>query len=267
MKKIRRRVRRMTPAMLVEKYSDSEILEATADNFPALKNFWDKNHVSGLVATDTVGTQDITSLDDEWGLDERGFHKFDTGSTQQPPGDYEAPGDRDFMLLGCAYIALHLRLVTIGGNGLFSDPNAPGLSFNPSYPDANYSAFLDPSNYASNNALSFAGDISSSNPVTGCYAVVVSPSAGTVSTHWAGRNSSGATYEVSTDTDAATAAGSIQTTWPALGTGWTMDPLNRLEWVGLMMFESGAPNDIQEGMEWMAQYDDVRLYPGWKGKQ
>ena len=60
--------------------------------------------------------------------------------------------------------------------------------------------------------------------------------------------------------------GSIQGTLPTLGDGWTMFPGNRFEWVALMYFDNGAPADMEDAMRWMAQYNDIRIYPGWMNK-
>lgn len=272
MRQLKRKSRRMTPPMLASKYSGSERLEATAANFPALKNFWGMDSIVDRVLYDSVGNKDLHGTTDEWVLTEEGYSKLGTEAEilPVPTEKYEAPGDRDFMLLGCATLRAsslgNMRLVTVGGNGVYSDPLAAGISFNPRNLTGAISAYLDSDNYAANATMSFASTPNRTTAITGCYAVVVSPTAGTVTTHWAGRNDDEPAYEVS-DTLASDTLGSIQATWPAIGAGWTCNPDNRLEWTSLLMFESGAPKDMEEAMKWMAQHDDIRLYPGWKGKK
>lgn len=267
--------------MVVNRYSGSEILEPTAGNFPALKNFWDMNHISGADLLDTIGGQHATASAGQWYVDSEGFAKWEINGGQTLPGDYEAPGDRDFMLIGCGLVSFKTRAVTIGQYAtLGADPVPAGVAFELSHPaPVSPSAFYDTSNYSNSELFSFSDQLSSSMPssgeniipdpanrgVKGCFATVVSPAAGTVKGYWAGRTGETASYDPGYEEVTYTMTGSVPGTWPALGAGWTMYPGNRFEWVALMYFDSGAPLDMEEAMRWMAQYDDIRLYPGWIG--
>ena len=289
MKKIKRKSRRMTPPMLASKYSGSEILKPTAANFPALKNFWDKNNIVGAELRDTIGSQHVISSEGHWYEGEEGFAKWTIPGGNYTPEQFEAPANRDFMLIGCGRISMATRECTIGDSANVG----AGVSFGTAYP-ANHiaSAQIDFDNKTLAGEYSFSDELPDSwsidengnvHPndsvdsdnvgIWGCWATVVSPSAGTCIGRWAGRNSDTAGYNVPYEEVVYPVTGSIQQSWPKLGTPgidgtlWTMFPGNRFEWVGLLYFESGAPTDMQAAMEWMAQHDDIRMYPGWKGKQ
>lgn len=287
MKKIKRRARRMTPPMLVSKYSGGEKLRATAENFPALKSFWDMNHIDGAWLLDTVGTHHLESSEGKWFIADDGrFAKWTTIGSNHAEQKLEAPGDRDIVMLASGLVTRNWRPMTIGAH-MSSDAESgvyvpPGVAFDLSYPALiSPPGLLDKDNYTNGAAFSFKDEFSLSyqigenvypnldNPgVTGCLGTVVSPSAGTASMHWAGRTGVTAAYDPGYEAhDCPPLVGSIQGTWPELGDGLSTWPGNRFEWIALLYFESGAPNDLEEAMRWMAQYDDFRLYPGWKGKQ
>jgi hypothetical protein len=273
--------------MVVNRYSGGVILPPTAANFPALKNFWDMNHVLGADLRDTVGTQHATSSAGHWYVDAEGFAKWQINGGNYCPANFEAPGNRDFMLIGCGRISWNTRASTIGGWASSGGaPYAAGISFDVSIPpvSASPNAFLDANNYSATAPWSFSNNFAVSwetDPITlnahpdpinpgikGCFATVISPSAGTCKSYWAGRTGQTALYDPGFEAHTLTmAVGNIQGTWPALGNGWTMFPGNRFEWVALMYFDSGAPTDMEEAMRWMAQYNDIRLYPGWVNKK
>ena len=261
------------------------VLAPTAANFPALKHFWDVNHISGAVLSDNVGTQHVTTDSGHWLVDSEGFAKWGAAGGNYCPANFEAPGNRDFMLIGCGRISWNTRASTIGGMASSGgEPYAAGIAFDVSIPPniASPNAYLNANNYTDTAPWSFADDFStfeinpetlnwlpnSSNPgIVGCFATVVSPSAGTCKSYWAGRLGQTAAYDPGFETHTlAMEIGSIQGAWPALGNGWTMFPGNRFEWVAILYFENGAPTNMEEAMRWMAQHNDIRLYPGWAGK-
>lgn len=283
---MRRKAPRLTRPMIVHRYSGSSILAPTSDNFPALKHFWDMNHVSGAVIRDTVGDQHITSSAGAWVLDSEGFAKYKIDGTNWAPTSFEAPGDRDFMLVGCGRISWNIRAFSIGGMIDGGPDPAPGtgISFDVSLApvSAAPNAYFDADNRSETAPWSFSDDFSETwvtdpetyncypdpaNPgIKGCFATVISPSAGTCMGYWAGRIGETAAYDPIYEAHNHTIFGDIQQTWGAVGNGWTMFPGNRIEWVALMYFDTGAPLDMEEAVRWMAQYNDFRLYPGWVRK-
>lgn len=263
-------------------YTNAYISQA---NYPALKHLWDMNHISGAVLQDMIGTQHVTAGAGQWLLDAEGFAKWEINGGNYAPADFEAPGDRDFMLVGCGRISWNTRASTIGGMASIPGPPYPaGIAFDVSIApiSASPNAYLDASNYTETAPWSFPDDFSlfetdpetlnllpnSANPgIVGCFATVVSPSAGTCKSYWAGRVGQTAAYDPIFEEHTLSVIGSIQGSWGHLGNGWTMFPGNRFEWVALLYFENGAPTDMKAAMCWMAQYDDIRLYPGWLGKR
>lgn len=280
---MQRKAPKLTRSMFVNRHSGSDRVAPTAENFPALKHFWDKNHISGAVLQDTVGTQHITSSEGHWYLSEEGFAKWTIGGDNNAPAKFEAPSNRDFMLIGCGRISLATRECTIG-----TVPGADAsMSFDTGYPTSHApNAYLDASNYTLAGQYSFYDDLpnawtldgnnnvqpyDTADPsnvgIWGCFATVINPTAGTCIGRWAGRETDTASYNVGYEEILLPVTGSIASPWPELGTLWTMFPGNRFEWVALMYFDSGAPYDMEEAMRWMAQYNDIRLYPGWVNKK
>lgn len=273
--------------MLVNKHAGAERLVPNSANFPSLKHLWDMNNVSGNQLIDTVGTQHITTAAPQWYLDSEGFAKWGVAGGNWASAPFEAPGNRDFMLVACGRISWDTRALSIGGQ--ISDADGPGtrrgISFDVTVPPSTAApnAFVDANNYAQTAPWTFADDFaddwytdpdtfnSHPNPdnpgIKGCLATVISPSAGTCKSYWAGRIGETAAYDPMFETQTHTILGSIQGSWSEIGAGWTMFPANRFEFAALMYFDSGAPLDMQDAITWMAQYGDIRLYPGWAGKK
>ncbi len=84
-----------SPVKLIRPDSSGRIAPTSA-NFPALKHFWDVNHISGAVLLDTVGTQHVTTDAGRWLVDSEGFAKWGAAGGNYCPADFEAPGNRDF---------------------------------------------------------------------------------------------------------------------------------------------------------------------------
>ena len=295
----RRKAKRMTPPMLATKYSRAEKLDATAANFPALKHFWSKDNVllhqtnpDGGYLIDSVGTQHAF-WEHGWMLDERGYAKYSFNGGPTCPEPFEAPVLRDFMLIGCGRITWTTRALSIGGSiSQYEKPWPSGVSWDITRPpnSATPSAFRDDNNYSNPVEFSFSEELSTTtwytdenangqpdpnNPgILGCFATVVRPSSGVCDMHWAGRADDpiatmpNPEYEMHPMT---AFVGTLQGPYGTLGddfaTGWTTFPCNRFEWSALLYFEDGAPTDVEEAMRWMAQYNDGRMYPGWKGKK
>lgn len=278
-----RSLRGWSRQLAVEMYSGNERLPPTQSNFPALKHFWDMNHIAEAVLLDTVGTQHVTADAGRWLRTDEGFAKWEITGGNYAPASFAAPGDRDFMLVGCGRISWNTRASTIGGMASDGPPYPSGIAYDVSVPpvSASPNAYLDDSNYTNIAPWSFPDDFSAfktdpatlnilpnpTNPgIVGCFATVISPSAGTCKSYWAGRTGKTALYDPGYEEHTLTVVGSLNGTWGGLGNGWTMFPGNRFEWVALMYFENGAPTDMQDAVQWMAQYNDIRLYPGWQDK-
>jgi hypothetical protein len=282
---------RKTASRLIKPMSSYTSADITQANFPALKHFWDMNHVSGAYLLDTVGNQHAKSSSGHWMVDADGFSKWSINGGQYLPADFEAPGDRDFMLIGCGIITWKTRAFTIGqavtyDRSLYpqmitADPIPAGIAFDISSMYITPSAYYDASNMSDPIAFPWCDDLATgmyavgenlfpypgNRGVEGCFATVISPSNGTTKMYWAGRVGETAAYDTLPFEEInCTITGNIKRTWPVLGGGLTMFPGNRFEWVALLYFDNGVPTDIKAAICWMAQHNDIRLYPGWIGK-
>jgi len=281
--------------MLASKYSGSDRLEPTAENFPALQNFWDKNHVDGAYLRDTVGTQDVWGDHGQWFVDETGFSKWSISGGNYTKDYFEAPGARAIVLLTSGLVSAKWRPMSIGAGMTpgehatlpegFTErppgsPQPPGVSTDFSAA-AQWALYVDENNYAEPPLFSFTELLSQTQPsigenmypdpsnpgIRGCAATVIDFARSSATVHWAGRVGNTASYDPIYEAHEAVWVGTMPETLGAMGNGLSTHPSNRFEWSALMYFDSGAPLDIEEAMRWMAQHDDFRLYPGWKGKQ